>query len=135
MSRAAVGGVAASRAAIASTWPRSAPSSTTALTSPIRSASSASTRSPRNSSSRALAGPTACVSTQALPWSPELPTRRKAVTKTAERGGVAQVARARERQAGSGARAVDRRHGERRHRVQQLGDLHDRAEVERRGVT
>ena len=85
MSRAAVGGIAAKRAAMASTRSRSASSSRTELTSPMRTASSAPTRSPSKSSSRALAGPTARVSTHALPWSPELPTRRNAVTNTAER--------------------------------------------------
>ena len=85
MSCAAVGGMALRRAAMASTCPRSTSSSTTALTRPMRRASSASMRSPSRSSSRALAGPTARVSTHALPWSPELPTRRNALTNTAER--------------------------------------------------
>ena len=44
---------------------------------------------------------------------------------------VAQVARARERQPGARARAVDRGDGDRRHAVQQLGDLHDRPQVDR----
>ena len=44
---------------------------------------------------------------------------------------VAQVARAREREAGTGARTVDGRDGDRGHGVQELGDLHDRAQVER----
>ena len=97
----------------------------------MRWASSASTRSPRNSSSRAFAGPDGAVSTHALPWSPELPTRRNALDEHRRARRVAQVARARERQPRTCARSVDRGDGERRHPVQQLRHLHDRPEVER----
>ena len=89
---------------------------------PMRSASAARILLGKNDSSRALAGPTRRRRVQGPPMSPATPTLRKAVLNFATPPSTPGRRRAAQPKPGTGARAVHRRHRDRRHLVQQRGD-------------
>ena len=97
---------------------RPAPSATTRVTSPMRSASAASMRRPVSSSSNARDAPTSRGSIHDTPMSqPDRPTRTNATLKRAVGGRDAHVAREREREPATRRRAVDRGDDRLRHRA------------------